>query len=262
MTSRKIELTGQNNFRDLGGYEAVDGRRVKWGHLFRSGELCELTDADVALLAGLGLRTVVDLRGKAEVARKGPDRLPPGASLTPLAIEPGDLSPFLDKAFTTGDFSSVPDDLLPRINRDYIQSWTHQLGALLRIAADPANRPLAFHCTQGKDRAGISAAVLLLALGVPWDTVLDDYLLSNQVRRQQAESGLRGMRKSAARKRGVTPEEVDMTNLRGLFFVHASYIGAAKDEITTRYGSIERFLGEGVGCDNDTLQRLRDDLLE
>jgi len=197
MTSRRIELSGQDNFRDLGGYETADGRRVKWRHLFRSGELCELSEGDVECLAALGVRTVVDLRGESEVERKGPDRLPAGASLTSIAIEPGDLSPFLGRAFSTGDFGAVPEDLLPRINRDYIQSWRHQLGALLRIAADPANRPLVFHCTQGKDRAGISAAVLLSALGVPWETVLEDYLLSNELRREQAEAGLHGMRKSA-----------------------------------------------------------------
>jgi protein-tyrosine phosphatase len=262
MTSRRIELSGQDNFRDLGGYETAEGRRVKWRHLFRSGELCELCEGDVARLAALGLRTVVDLRGESEVERKGPDRLPAGASLTSIAIEPGDLSPFLGRAFSTGDFSTVPEDLLPRINRDYIQSWRHQLGALLRVAADPANRPLVFHCTQGKDRAGISAAVLLSALGVPWETVLEDYLLSNELRREQALAGLHGMRKSAARQRGVSPDEVDMTNIRGLFFVHASYLGAAHDEITTGYGSVEAFIREGIGCCDDDLRRLRDELLE
>ena len=158
---RQIKLVGQNNFRDLGGYEAADGRRVKWRHLYRSGELTELSDADIERLAELGLRTVVDLRGEAEAKKKGPDRLPPGASLTSITIEPGDLSPILGPAFATGDFSVVPEDLLRRINREYVQSWRHKLGALLHVAADPANRPLVFHCSHGKDRAGIGAAILL-----------------------------------------------------------------------------------------------------
>ena len=92
-SERQIELAGQKNFRDLGGYEAADGRHVKWRHLYRSGELSELSTADVARLADLGIRTVVDLRAETEVQAKGSDRLPAGASLTSLAIDPGDLSP-------------------------------------------------------------------------------------------------------------------------------------------------------------------------
>jgi protein-tyrosine phosphatase len=259
---RRIQLAGQDNFRDLGGYEAEDGRRVRWRQVFRSGELCELSDADVERLAGLGIRTVVDLRGRAEAERKGPDRLPPGASLISIAIEPGDLSPHLGPAFATGDLSKVPEDLLIRINRDYVRSWGHQLAALLRVAADPGKRPLVFHCTQGKDRAGISAAVLLSALGVPWQTVLADYLLSNLHRREQAEAGLLSIRRSAARQRGVSPDQVDVANIRGLFFVHSSYLAAAHEEITACYGSIDDFIRDGVGWPDSALRRLRDELLE
>jgi len=259
---RRVELTGQDNFRDLGGYEASDGRRVKWRHLYRSGELSALTDEDVDKLAGLGIRTVVDLRGEAEVATKGPDRLPPGAALHSIAIEPGDLSPILGPAFVTGDFSTVPEDLLLQINREYVRDWRHSLASLLRVAADPANCPLVFHCTQGKDRAGINAAMLLSALGVPWKAVLEEYLLSNSQRREQAEAGLNGMRASAARQRGIAPEEVDMGNIRGLFFVHATYLGAAHDEITGEFGSVEAFIRDGIGCSDSEISRLRDLLLE
>jgi protein-tyrosine phosphatase len=259
---RQVELAGQDNFRDLGGYETSDGRRVRWRHLYRSGELTELSDGDVEKLAELGIRTVVDLRGEAEAAKKGPDRLPPGASLTSIAIEPGDLWPILAPAFATGDFSVVPEDLLLQINREYIRDWRHELGSLLHVAADPANCPLVFHCTQGKDRAGINAAILLSALGVPWETVVEDYLLSNRQRHAQADAGFKTMRASAARQRGIAPEEVDMGNIRGLFFVHASYLGAAHDEITNEYGSVEAFIRDGIGWSDSDLRRLRGGLLE
>ncbi len=259
---RQIELAGQDNFRDLGGYATADGRRVKWRHLYRSGELSELSDGDLQKLAALGIRTVVDLRGEAEVERKGSDRLPTGASLTSIAIEPGDLAPILGPAFATGDFSLVPDDLLHEINREYIRDWHGQLGSLLRVAANPANCPLVFHCTHGKDRAGINAAILLSALGVPWEDVMEDYLLSNVQRNEQADAGLSSMRESAARQRGVLPEEVDMTNILGLFFVHPSYLGAAHEEITGRYGSVEAFIREGIGWSDSELDQLRDALLE
>ncbi len=259
---RLIELRGQSNFRDLGGYETTDGRSVRWRRIFRSGELSELTNADLEKLTALGIRSVVDLRGVLEVERKGADRLPSGASLTSIAIEPGDLSPILGPAFSTGDFSVVPEDFLPKINREYIRDWGHKLAELLGVVADPANCPLVFHCTHGKDRAGINAAILLSALGVPWETVMEEYLLSNVQRREHAESGLKGMRASAAKQRGVSPEEVDMTNIRGLFFVDASYLGAAHDEIINRHGSVDAFIRDGIGWSESDLNRLRDGLLE
>jgi protein-tyrosine phosphatase len=261
-SERQISLEGQDNFRDLGGYETADGRHVRWRHLFRSGELTELSDGDVEKLEKLGIRTVVDLRGEAEAMRKGPDRLPGGASLASIAIDPGDLSPILGPAFASGDFSLVPEDLLQQINRAYVRDWGAKLRSVLHLAADSASRPLVFHCTQGKDRAGITAAVLLSALGVPWETVMQDYLLSNVQRRERAEAGLKLMRESAARQRGISPDQVDVTNIRGLFFVHTAYIGAAHDEIIAEYGSVEVFIRDGIGCSDASLRRLRDGLLD
>jgi protein-tyrosine phosphatase len=260
--ARQIDLEGQKNFRDLGGYRTTDGRRVKWCHLYRSGELSGLSDADVARLEALRIRTVVDLRAVREMEAKGADRLPDGASLVSLAIDPGDLSGILGPAFASGDFSKVPPDLLDGINRAYVRDWRREFALLLGIAADPARRPLVFHCTHGKDRAGICAAILLSALGVPWELVMEDYLLSNVQRRQEGEAALDAMRRSAARQRGVPPEAVDMTHVWGLFFVDPAYLGAAHDEIRTGYGSVEIFLRDGIGWSHSDLERLRDELLE
>jgi hypothetical protein len=91
---------------------------------------------------------------------------------------------------------------------------------------------------------------------------MEDYLLSNLQRREDAESALRTLRGTAARKRGIPEEEVDLRQIRGLFFVDAEYLGAAHDEATTRYGSIQRFIREGVGWQDADLARLRDVLLE
>jgi protein-tyrosine phosphatase len=260
--SRFVELSGQSNFRDLGGHPSRDGRRVRWGELYRSGELSELSDDDVDKLAALGIRTVIDLRSQREVESKGPDRVPPGASVVSLSIDPGDLTPMVGPGFATGDFSTVPVDLLDQINREYIRDWKHQLAALLRVVADPANRPVVFHCTQGKDRAGISAAMVLSALDVSWEGVVEDYLLSNVQRRELAEAGLNQLRRKAARQRGIDPEDVDLSNIRGLFFVDASYLGAARDEIAMLFGSVESFLFEGIGCSESMRSKLQQDLLE
>jgi hypothetical protein len=98
--------------------------------------------------------------------------------------------------------------------------------------------------------------------GLAFKALRSPCVVSNDQRRAQADAGLKTMRASAARQRGIAPEEVDMTNIRGLFFVHTSYLGAAHDEIITGYGSIEGFIRDGIGWSDSELQRLRDGLLE
>jgi protein-tyrosine phosphatase len=91
---------------------------------------------------------------------------------------------------------------------------------------------------------------------------MQDYLLSNVQRGEMSEAGLNTLRLSAAKRRGIPREEVDMTNIRGLFFVDPSYLGAAHDEITTGYGSVEAYIRDGIGWSDSELQRLREGLLE
>ncbi len=260
--ARTIALAGQANFRDMGGYRTADGRRVKWRCLYRSGELTGLTDDDLETLADLGIRTVVDLRGTGEASANGGGRLPAGANLTPIAIEPSDVITPLGPAFESGDFSLVPEDLLQEINREYVSDWADELGSVLRVAADADARPLVFHCTHGKDRTGIAAAMLLSVLGVPWDTVIEDYLLSNTHRIEEAEAGLSGLRDAAAKQRDIPSHEVDTTNIRGLYYVHQAYLQAAHDEIINRHGSIDAFTRDGMGLTEMDRDRLRRELLE
>jgi protein-tyrosine phosphatase len=191
---RHIPLAGQPNFRDLGGYAAGDGRRIKWGLVYRSGELSQLSDDDVSKLGDLGIRTVVDLRSVEEVSARGDGRLPPGAKLLPTPITSSDIFAKLIPMFLEGDFSKLPPDLLDQVNRALVREFTAQYASLLRALGDPANRPLVFHCTQGKDRAGFGAAMVLSALGVPWETVLEDYLLSNHFRKDENDKMLEMIR--------------------------------------------------------------------
>jgi protein-tyrosine phosphatase len=259
---RHVPLRGQPNFRDLGGYPAVRGRRVKWGLVYRSGELSQLSAEDVDKLGGLGIRAVVDLRSPEEVSARGEGRLPPGARLVPLPIASSDLFAKLIPMFLKGDFSQVPPNLLDRVNRMLVRDYTEQYAALLGALSDPANRPLVFHCTQGKDRAGFGAAMVLSALGVAWDTVLEDYLLSNHFRKEENDKMLGMIRQFASSHGGPEGEEIAFSRVEGLLYVKEQSLQAAHAEIIERHGSVERFLTEGLGCSRADLERLRDDLLE
>ena len=260
--NRHVPLAGQPNFRDLGGYAAGDGRRIRWGAVYRSGELSQLSDADVGKLGELGIRTVVDLRSPEEVSARGEGRLPSGAQLLPLPITSSDMFAKLIPMFLKGDFSQVPPDLLDQVNRMLVSEFTEQYTGLLRALSEPANRPLVFHCTQGKDRAGFGAAMVLSALGVPWETVLEDYLLSNHFRKEENDKMLGMIRGFAANHGGPEGEEVAFWRVEGLLYVKEQSLQAAHAEIIERHGSVEAFLTEGLGCSVEGLAQLRDDLLE
>lgn len=260
--NRHIPLSGQPNFRDLGGYQTADGRHVKWGVVYRSGELSQLSEADVGKLGELGIKSVVDLRSPQEVSARGASRTPRGTRLLPLPIASSDVFAKLIPMFLEGDFSQVPPDLLARVNRLLVSDFSEQFGGLLRAIGDPSNRPLVFHCTQGKDRAGFGAAMVLSALGVPWDTVVEDYLLSNRFREEENEKMLGMIRSFVASRAGTEGAEIDISRLTGLLYVEEASLAAARAEITERHGSVEAFLVDGLGCARDELERLRNELLE
>jgi protein-tyrosine phosphatase len=257
--NRHIPLSGQPNFRDLGGYESKDGRRVKWGSVYRSGELSQLSESDIDKLGELGIQTVVDLRSPQEVAMRGQSRTPPGARVMPLPIASSEVFTKLIPMFLEGDFSKLPSDLLGRVNRALVRNYAAQYGGLLRALIDRANRPLVFHCTQGKDRAGFGAAMVLSALGVPWNTVVEDYLLSNQFRQKENEKLLAMIREFVGRK---NPQKIELSKIEGLLYVKTASLEAAHAEIRALHGDVESFLIDGLGCRVEELERLRDELLE
>ncbi|MGW8138538.1 tyrosine-protein phosphatase [Sphingomonas zeae] len=177
--SRVLPLQGGHNFRDLGGYRTADGRTVKWGLLYRSGEMHDLTRADYAYLQKLGIRTVCDFRDTRERATE-PTLWPAGHSPKVLSDDyaldmsslrlPGDPAGWTHDQVVTAMTATYPK-LLDQFRGQYRRMFAELLAG---------DVPLAFHCTAGKDRTGVAAALLLTALGVPRATIIDDYLLSNQ----------------------------------------------------------------------------------
>jgi protein-tyrosine phosphatase len=267
--TRHIELQGQSNFRDLGGYETRDGRSVKWGEVYRSGRLPNLTDEDVARLESLRIRTVVNFLTTDEIEAHGHDNLPAGVREISLPIASGaagDLTKVVTEALKTGDFSKVSVELNPEIHRVLVHDGQQQYAALLREIADPASRPLVFHCTHGVHRTGTGAAILLSALGVPWETVREDYLLSNKYRGAEVEKRLAQLRQMArqmaAEKRGIPPEQVDMGNMEAFLIQRGSYIDASFDEMVNEYGSVDTFIRDSLGLTDQEINRLGDELLE
>jgi len=263
--SRAVPLEGQANFRDIGGYRTADGLTVRWGHVYRSGRLDHLSESDVTRLDSLGIRTVINFLTPAEIDHDGPDRLPEGVREIALPIVSGNaeaLTDVVNEARRTGDFSLLPPTINPEIHQLLIKEATAEYAALLRAAADPANRPLVLHCSHGIHRTGTASAILLSVLGVPWETVREDYLLSNVYRADEIEGRLGQLRELAAASQNVAPEEVDMSGANAFYVLDPSYIDASLDEAVAHYGSMDSYIREGLGISDDEVAHLRATLLE
>ncbi len=172
--SRRLELTGCFNFRDLGGYETADGRRIRWRTLFRADGLSRLDEADCAQLSELGLATVIDLRTLVEADERG--RLPEHAfeveyhhlPLTDVLPPEDHLARYSEPAFVGERYSQL------------LAGGSEAIGRALEILAAPRALPAVFHCSAGKDRTGVLAALVLGFLGVPDEVIIEDYALSAQ----------------------------------------------------------------------------------
>ena len=170
-----LPLEGCFNFRDLGGYATASGRKVKPGMLFRSDALQHLTAQDAKYVREtLGLATVVDFRNTHEVARDGrSDAAIPWVNYfnEPVLEERGTIT-------ATGE-----EDPAERLTDMYLwalrNGGAHYGGAFTAVAA-VENLPAVFHCSAGKDRAGIFASLILGLLGVNEETIIEDYLVTNE----------------------------------------------------------------------------------
>jgi protein-tyrosine phosphatase len=258
-------LDGQPNFRDLGGYHTADGRRIKTGEIYRSGELAHLTDEDVAVLEDLKIQTVVNFLLPEEIEQNGADRLPEGAREIPQPIHgerAAELTMVAQNAIRSAEFEKLPPEMNPEFHRQLLDEGRDQYAALLRQAADPANRPLTFHCSHGVHRTGTATAILLSALGVPWETVREDYLLTNEYRAAEVEISLAKIRAKAAETRGVSPEEIDMTNVEAFYVLEGFYIDGTLEQAVADYGSMESYIRDGLGLTADEITKLQNQLLE
>lgn len=263
---RHIALAGQSNFRDLGGYKTADGRTVKWGQVYRSGRLPELSGDDLGKLDELGVRTVVNFLTPNEVDSGGEDRLPKGVQEISKPIDPQmGLTGLVDeliRARKTGDFSKVPPEVNPEIHRVLIQEARDEYAALLRTIANDTNRPIAFHCSHGVHRTGTATAILLSALGVPWETVREDYLLSNTCRQEEVGVRLKQLREAASKNQGIAEDQVDTGNMEAFYILDGAYIDAALDQAVSDYGSMDGYIREGLGITDEEVALLQRQLLE
>jgi protein-tyrosine phosphatase len=242
---RRVPFEGVQNFRDLGGYRTVDGGRTRWGRVFRADSLHKLTVGDRELFERLGLRVVYDLRGDREREVN-----PTVADAVHLPVVGHVRSEGDDEATARAALLEASDG--ERVLAElYVGMLVHSaplFGSLLRGLAAPDGLPAVFHCHAGKDRTGMVAALLLLAVGVSRADVLDDYELTRRYRTSDHQQD------SLANllRLGMAPEAA-----AGVLATPRWAMEQALDALEGEHGGIDAYLAGPVGLDADTLAQLR-----
>ena len=257
LAERQLSLQGTPNFRDLGGYEVSDGRRLKWGKLYRSGKLSALSDRDIDYINRLGVSLVCDFRKEMErelePSRFGEGKHPQYAD---LPITPGSSESFmtnLHKGILDLDDAA---GFMEEINRDFVINHLHQYAEMFRLLLVDEHHIL-IHCASGKDRTGFGSALILDVLGVGEETIIEDYLLTNQY--LPIEKELARLSNAFTDQAGsVVPEEV----LRPMLEVRPEYINACFEEIKKRYESKEHFFESALNLNNTKVALLKDRYLD
>jgi protein-tyrosine phosphatase len=246
VSERRVALAGPLNFRDLGGYPTADGRRVKWGQVFRSDSLHSLTDLDGGRLGELGVRAALDFRAHDELVEVGIGRL------GELDIRHVHL-PTIDRAINVPRPPDwTPPTSAPAVYLTMMEHGASAYAAALDAIADPGNLPAVFFCMAGKDRTGVFSAVLLGVLGVGDDDVVADYAMTHEV-----------IDELHARTRAVRPniDEVWSRLPPAILGAHATTMEGLLDQVRDRWGSMAGYARD-IGVSTDTVERLQAELLE
>lgn len=234
---RRLPIEGAFNLRDLGGYALPDGSRTRWGRALRADGLGRLSTADIDLLLSRGLTRVIDLRAPAE-ARQHPGKLNniSGIEVINLPLY-DDLAPLRE---------ITDPEPLPEFYRKMLSERSAMVAEVFQAIAGTGEGAVLFHCTAGKDRTGVIAALWLALAGAEREVILGDYALTGEL-----IPGLISLFNADLVARGIDPEVI-----RPMLGCEPRYMAQTLDYITTTYGDVLQYL-RSSGLNEETLTALR-----
>ena len=252
---RLLNIGGSVNFRELGGYQTQDGRTIKWQKLLRSGDLSRLTDKDIQKLSDYGVHYDIDLRSPSEASWLK-DRLPEKTIYRSYPVYP----------IAKNDHSDLPQLPDATSNIDYSHPYALMiLNSQSQLAFrtlfqdmlknDQPNQSLLFHCAAGKDRTGVAGFLILTALGVDYETIKQDYILTNIVYSTFDQDTLR--------KRLQNDKAESFVNqMNAAFQVQGDTLNVANQAIMDNYGSYGKYFVQAMDLSEHDLTDLRKIYLE
>ncbi|MBA4492838.1 tyrosine-protein phosphatase [Paenactinomyces guangxiensis] len=243
------------NFREIGGLKTHDGRRMKSGVLFRSDELSQLSGKDLEKLKQLNLKSICDLRSSGERKSK-PDRFPHNQGTNMVHVPIQDISRIDFLKWLAGKSGSIDfNKLIKDFYRRMAFECTAQINQVITLISDERNLPVLIHCKGGKDRTGYISALIQLLVGVPYQTVLEEYMLSNDL------IGPR-MKKIERYIRWMTLFQISSDRMKPLLEVRREYLDEIYGDILKKYGSVEEYLRVACGLNQRCISNLQQNLLE
>jgi protein-tyrosine phosphatase len=249
-----------HNFRDIGGCETLDGRRLRTGVLFRCAELHRASARDLAQLRELGIKLICDLRSPDESERKQPRKWwspAPRLINVPLhdpAIHDGQRRKIL--GFLWGTAGVARFQAFCRLYYQHLAfERAARIGEVLTLLASAENQPALIHCAAGKDRTGVIAAFVQLLLGVPFATVRTEYLRTNEDIGPRLERLLATLRLTK-----LSPPL--SARMRLIMTTHPEYLVEIHERIVATHGSFEQYVGQECRLNRETIEQLRRRLLE
>jgi protein-tyrosine phosphatase len=256
---RRLPLEGAPNFRDLGGYRSSDGRYTRWGLVYRSGHLANLTASDYQYLNNLGIRLVCDVRTEGEKTRFPTHWIGQVPEILAVPIGPDRDAKVRQEQLrrSLASAGAAAPNLLSSYDR-YVIDFAGQYGVMLRRLA-AGDVPAVEHCSAGKDRTGIFSAILLTALGVPRDIVIQDYLLTNRYL-----MGPDSLEKTTVDLQRLLdlPQTPDRSSVQVFLTARAETLDSAFETIDRTYGSFGNYLKDGLRISDSDAAALKERLLE
>ena len=240
---------------------------MKWGLLYRSDQLSNISERDVTFLKNMGLKTIVDYRSKSE-ASDAPDKeisgtntysLDPNAKTAQLAagsidddVNKSILDLLKEHKFHPEKYGDPEENMYKQYKKFiYSDSSKKAYRELIKLILDEHNLPLVQHCRGGKDRTGFGVAIILLALGVREECVIYDYTLTTQYRVTKNKKQMNLYKK-------YTKDEQTLTLLSTLQQSKAIYMETAINEMKKTYGSIDSYLKDALGIDENVKEKLKE----
>lgn len=246
LAQKFIPLEGTCNFRDLGGLVTPTGKQVKYGWVFRSDKLSELTETDRATLSARSLTKVIDFRNDKEVEAE-PDALSEGMQYVHLPIGDFDPSNFWNSLSEVKNDEDGADSLMMALYTTFPLRYANQYKAFFQELTDSNATPTVFHCTAGKDRTGLAAALFYYALGIDLETITKDYANSTYYRFEHNAKYINMMK-----IKGIKPEVAQV-----IMGVKQEYMYEIFRTIEAKYETVDRYLSSALGVDDSVKMLLR-----